>query len=277
MLWCAPSAGAARLSGRCRVSRGGEAAAAGRAPHAPRQVADGSKRRRSCDARQSMAFNADVAARYDRWFETPWGSYADRAQRRLLRVLARPLPGERALDVGCGTGRYVGWLCGHGLDATGVDLSRAMIARASERVRAGRVLVGDAEALPFEDGSFDLVTGITALEFTAHPRRVLGEMVRVCRGRVFLGVLSRVSMYGLQLRAKGERSSFAGMHAYSVGELLGLVKEMAGVRELTWRTTLLGPEGHSPEGVELANALDRLPGVDRLPLGAFIGVVGKVG
>jgi SAM-dependent methyltransferase len=101
------------------------------------------------------------------------------------------------LDVGAGVGHW-GRLLGHVLppDATvvGIDREPRWIEEATRRaVEAG---VGDrysyqqtsAEALPFEDASFDLVTCQTVLIHVADPRKVIREMVRVTKpgGLVFL-------------------------------------------------------------------------------------------
>ena len=65
-----------------------------------------------------------------------------------------PPPGRRTLDLGCGEGRVGAELTRRGHTVIGVDASPAMVAMARERHEA---FVADAGALPFEDGSFDLV------------------------------------------------------------------------------------------------------------------------
>ena len=224
-----------------------------------------------------MEFTGDVAQRYDEWYESAWGTYADIAQKSLLNRLARPQPGETALDVGCGTGRYLRWLHGTGLRATGVDISLDM-ARAARHHRAdvgahGRAFVADAGALPFGDSSFDLVIAVTSLEFVQAPEAALREMARVCRGRLFLGVLSRNSLYALRVRRKGPQSSLPKAHLYAVGELVELVRSALGPRPCAWRTALVAPEMQSRPGVALARAIEWIPGIDRLPWGAYIGLV----
>jgi SAM-dependent methyltransferase len=89
-------------------------------------------------------------------------------------------PPARALDLGTGTGAGALWLAREFPQArvTGVDISEAMIERARAKLSAelsGRVdfLVGDAERLPFPDGSFDLVAQISVPVFFDEVARVL--------------------------------------------------------------------------------------------------------
>jgi ubiquinone/menaquinone biosynthesis C-methylase UbiE len=106
-----------------------------------------------------------------------------------------PQPGERILDVGCGTGivaRQVASRIGAGGSITAIDLSPDMLAVARAR-SAGEGLViewreGRAEQLPFEDDSFDLVLCQFALMFFSDKAAALAEMRRVVtgRGRVLL-------------------------------------------------------------------------------------------
>ena len=113
-------------------------------------------------------------------------------KRRILGAL-RLQPGMRALDVGCGTGddvQAMAAIVGHDGAAVGVDVSEALLAEARKRASAaeGRVEFhpGDAHALPFPDGSFDVVRTERVLQHVADPARVLEEMVRVARvgGRI---------------------------------------------------------------------------------------------
>ena len=89
-------------------------------------------------------------------------------------------PPARALDLGTGTGAGALWLARKFPEArvTGVDISQAMIEHAKAKLPAqlaGRVdfLVGDAERLPFADGSFELVAQISVPVFFDEMARVL--------------------------------------------------------------------------------------------------------
>jgi len=110
---------------------------------------------------------------------------------------ADPKPGERILDLGCGTGivaRQVASRVGATGRVTGIDVSPNMLAVA--RVAADRDGLtiewreGNAEQLPFPDSSFDLVLSQFALMFVTNKRVALAEMRRVVTedGRVLISV-----------------------------------------------------------------------------------------
>jgi demethylmenaquinone methyltransferase/2-methoxy-6-polyprenyl-1,4-benzoquinol methylase len=97
-------------------------------------------------------------------------------------------PGDRVLDVATGTGAVAAELAArHGCRVTGVDQSPARLAAAAaalaERGLAGRVALvrGEAEALPFADGSFDALTVTYLLRYVADPAATLAELARVLR------------------------------------------------------------------------------------------------
>ncbi|HUR46365.1 MAG TPA: bifunctional demethylmenaquinone methyltransferase/2-methoxy-6-polyprenyl-1,4-benzoquinol methylase UbiE [Candidatus Saccharimonadales bacterium] len=104
-------------------------------------------------------------------------------KRRVIR-LADPQPGERALDLCCGTGDVAFALSRRGCDVIGLDFSEPMLAVARLRITqsaAPRFLQGDAQSLPFSDNSFDLVTVSYGLRNLSDWKKGLSEMVRVAR------------------------------------------------------------------------------------------------
>jgi SAM-dependent methyltransferase len=104
-----------------------------------------------------------------------------------------PQPGERFLDVATGTGAVALRAARAGADVTGVDLAPALVETA--RRRAGHeglsadFKVGDAENLPFEDGSFDVVSAIGVM-FAPDHAAVARELARVCRPCGRLGLVN---------------------------------------------------------------------------------------
>jgi len=91
-------------------------------------------------------------------------------------------PGSRVLEVGSGLGLLAAEVAASApdVDVVGVELSAAQIAAAPARPRV-MFLQGDAHALDFPDGRFDLVYARYLLEHVADPERVLREMRRVAR------------------------------------------------------------------------------------------------
>lgn len=90
-------------------------------------------------------------------------------------------PGERLLDIGCGTGETVAAALERGVAASGLDLAPAMVALAQQRSPAGRFRVGDAEALAEEDGVFDAACSLFAINHVPDQERAIAEAFRILR------------------------------------------------------------------------------------------------
>ncbi len=101
-------------------------------------------------------------------------------------------PQERVLDVACGTGNVALAAARLGASVTGLDFAPNLLAQARERAQAAGLAVrfdeGDAEALPYADGSFDLVVSAFGVMFAPRPELAAAELLRVCRpgGRIAL-------------------------------------------------------------------------------------------
>jgi SAM-dependent methyltransferase len=91
----------------------------------------------------------------------------------------RPRPDQRALDVGAGPGLLAAALAGVVAEAVAMDPSQALLDHAPSGVRA---VVGLAEAMPFGDAEFDLVTCVNSLHHVADLSLTLAEMTRVLAG-----------------------------------------------------------------------------------------------
>lgn len=114
------------------------------------------------------------------------GRYNQHAELQRLcgeRLLAFSRPGQAltVLDAGCGTGWFSQrWQQG-GHRVTALDLSPAMLQQAQAAAVASRYQLGDIEALPFADGSFDRCWSNLAVQWCSDLAQALGELRRVTR------------------------------------------------------------------------------------------------
>jgi ubiquinone/menaquinone biosynthesis C-methylase UbiE len=118
-----------------------------------------------------------------------------------LIELATPGPGERVLDVACGTGivaRRAAPRVGSGGKVVGLDLNEGMLGMASKASSDVRPVIewrqGDATSMPLPDGAFDVVLCQQGLQFFPDQPAALSEMHRVLtpNGRLALSVLRSV-------------------------------------------------------------------------------------
>lgn len=141
------------------------------------------------------------------------GSYQPLVERYLLDLHDRfterlaPRPGERLLDVATGTGAIALRAARAGADVTALDLAPELVETArrlaAEDGLAIRFDVGDAESLPYEDGSFDVVCSAIGTMFAPDHAAVARELARVCRpgGRLALVSWSPVGGVAEQFQA----------------------------------------------------------------------------
>lgn len=101
-------------------------------------------------------------------------------------------PGERVLEVGVGTGLSLRAYPSHA-SITGVDLSEEMLELANDRIKEFNwshvnVMPMNAEELHFPDASFDVVTSFHVVSVVSNPKRMMSELIRVCRpgGRILI-------------------------------------------------------------------------------------------
>jgi ubiquinone/menaquinone biosynthesis C-methylase UbiE len=94
-------------------------------------------------------------------------------------------PGMKVLDIACGTGNTAIPAAKTGADVTGVDIAPNLIEQAQARAAAegvdAKFEVGDAEAMEYEDGSFDYVITMFGAMFAPRPDVTASELKRVCK------------------------------------------------------------------------------------------------
>jgi ubiquinone/menaquinone biosynthesis C-methylase UbiE len=103
-------------------------------------------------------------------------------------------PGMRVLDVAAGTGNASIPAAERGAIVTASDLTPELLEAGRRRAEAKGLeldwVEADAENLPFDDGSFDVVMSAIGAMFAPHHQEVADELVRVCRPGGAIGLLS---------------------------------------------------------------------------------------
>jgi ubiquinone/menaquinone biosynthesis C-methylase UbiE len=142
-----------------------------------------------------MSVNEELKERQKKtWNAGDFAAIAARIESPSLDLLDAVGAGEGhlLLDVACGTGNAVVPAAQRGASATGLDITPKLLEVARERAREAGVDVelieGDAEALPFADGSFDRVTSVFGAMFAPDHAKAMSELVRVCRPGGLIGV-----------------------------------------------------------------------------------------
>lgn len=121
-------------------------------------------------------------------------------------------PGTRVLDVACGTGNVTIPAARTGADVTGIDLVSELVTQTRERADVEglsvKLDVGDAEDLPYADGSFDLVMSMFGAMFAPRPEVVAAELARVCKpgGKLAMGNWTPAGFTGKMFRLGAEYS-----------------------------------------------------------------------
>ena len=176
-----------------------------------------------------------------------------------LVSLAHVQRGERVVDLATGTGNAALLAAGAGAVVTGVDTAPRLIDIARDRGVAEGVdasfVVGDIQALPFDDGSFDVALSVFGLIFAADASRAFDEMIRVLApaGRALFSVWvpagpidAMVSTFGRAVAAATGRRPprFAWHDADAVGGLAARHRAQVQIHEGQLCITAASPEAY---------------------------------
>jgi SAM-dependent methyltransferase len=129
---------------------------------------------------------------------------------------------RRALDVGCGEGRFCRMLATLGIRAAGIDPTEALIRHARELDPAGDYRIGRAEALDCPDRSFDLVISYLTLIDIPDIRIAIAEMVRVLEPEGTLLIANLTSFNHRRSRTRAMAPARALLPDHGVAEARGL-------------------------------------------------------
>lgn len=152
-----------------------------------------------------------VASAYDRWapiYDLVFGPVFRRGRRAAID--AAETVGGRILEVGVGTGISLPHYRAESR-ITGIDIADQMLDKARDRVKrlrlthVERIAIGDAEALDFDDASFDVVVAQYVVSAVPHPDRALSEFLRVVRPGGMIVIATRLGAEA-GMRAKIERA-----------------------------------------------------------------------
>jgi SAM-dependent methyltransferase len=222
-----------------------------------------------------MFFDQKTAGFSGERLKTPRSDYLFERQKKLVLELVAPMPGERILDVGCGTGNHLQFFNEKRYSLTGIDSSADMLEIARQKY-GGRAefISGQVQDLPFSDDEFDIVTIINFLEIADNPQKVIREAIRVCRGRVFIGFLNNYSFAGTRqgLKEIFGFSQSKEMRFFSFPEIRNMVESSAGETAIKWGSVIYFP------GVvyDIFGKLEEMFPVRKNPFGAFVGLAFSV-
>lgn len=218
-----------------------------------------------------------LANRYDAWYATPIGAWADRHEVAVIFRLLAVQPGERLLDLGTGTGRYALVAAQQRARVVGVDTSPAMLefARTRSAGQSVHLVRANAMRLPFADASFDVALAVTSLCFVADPLTLLHEVRRVVKpgGRLVIGELNRWSLWALVRRVEGlvRPTTYLPAHFRSIRELHRLLVA-SGFIPVRWEGVLHVPPLNRTGWLAALEPIERCAQRRTRTLGAFLAI-----
>lgn len=146
------------------------------------------------------------------WMAGDYGHFAKYLEPGAIEFLERLSiqPGMEVLDVASGAGQLAIPAARAGARVTSIDIATNSIEQARARAQQEGLSVqfdeGDAEMLPYEDNSFDLVVSLIGAMFAPRPEQVAAELIRVCRpgGRIVMANWTPEGFVGKMFKIVGK-------------------------------------------------------------------------
>jgi ubiquinone/menaquinone biosynthesis C-methylase UbiE len=226
--------------------------------------------------------NQRIVDQFSRWAR-PFAKLPIHAEAgAMARTIAAcmPTPDTDILDVACGPGILACALAKHARKVIGVDITPAMIGEARARQEAAGLNnlewhIGDATALPFEEGRFDRVSTRYSFHHMPDPAAALAEMKRVCRSSGRIVVIDATPEAGKQkaydemerLRDPSHTSALTLEQLRKIGRDLGLREVLIDGYRLEARLDTLADPEDMPALIAMFSA-DVDSGGDHMGIGA---------
>jgi ubiquinone/menaquinone biosynthesis C-methylase UbiE len=143
------------------------------------------------------------------WEDGDYADFAKYMENGAIEILEswNISPNQRLLDIGCGSGQTAIPAAQQGHQVVGIDIADNLIEHAKERARYegldAQFDVGDAEALPYEDNSFDVVISMIGAMFAPRPEKVASEIARVLRpgGKLYMANWTAAGLPGKMFKS----------------------------------------------------------------------------
>lgn len=190
--------------------------------------------------------------RYEEFERNPYASAFSYGRRKVDAILDCYLPaegaGKRLLDAGCGSGYALLTYSRRGYDCAGLDAAQGMVENARALNPSLDIRLGDVEALPYPDASFDYLVSIEVIRYLADPTKCLREFHRVLKpgGLALVTAMPPLSLTGYpilnHLTSRVQVGSFTRVRQYfhSCQTLRRLCRE-SGFADSEVRAAFWGP------------------------------------
>ncbi len=176
-----------------------------------------------------MGIDRQAIRDYERWFNTPAGVYVDEKEKEMLLEGMRFKRGQKVLEVGSGTGRYLQYLSGLELNVAGIEPMDELAGTALSRsgITKEMVIKAGPSAIPFGDNSFDSVFSVIAFQSGGDRIKTFSEMYRVAAEKVGIGFLNKHSITNI-FSTKERRRLYKRARPLSGGEIKKIITAAAG-------------------------------------------------